>query len=119
MNEKTTTSEYLLLFRNTGWHADLSAEEIQQNMARFTEWFERVNQAGQFKGGGPLGHYGKILAGKHAATDGPFVESKEYIGGVTIIRAPDLDDALQWSRRYAKATTLPIEVRPFQDESQR
>ena len=50
MNEKTTTSEYLLLFRNTSWHADLSAEEIQQNMARFTEWFERVNQAGQFKG---------------------------------------------------------------------
>jgi hypothetical protein len=62
MDEKKTTSEYLLLFRNTGWHADLSPEEIQQNMARFTEWFERVNQAGQFKGGGPLGHYGKRFA---------------------------------------------------------
>jgi hypothetical protein len=47
------------------------------------------------------------------------VESKEYIGGFTIIRAPDLDDALAWARRYAKATTLPIEVRPFQDESER
>jgi hypothetical protein len=80
MNEKTTTSEYLLFFRNTGWHTDLSPEDIQQNMARFTEWFERLNKAGQFKGGGPLGHYGKILAGRQAVTDGPFVESKEAIG---------------------------------------
>jgi pimeloyl-ACP methyl ester carboxylesterase len=95
MNEKTTTSEYLLLFRNTGWHADLSAEEIQQNMARFTEWFERVNQAGQFKGGGPLGHYGKILAGKHAATDGPFVESKEAIAGFFLVRAETLEQAVE------------------------
>jgi pimeloyl-ACP methyl ester carboxylesterase len=95
MNEKTTTSEYLLLFRNTGWHADLSAEEIQQNMARFTEWFERVNQAGQFKGGGPLGHYGKILAGKHAATDGPFVESKEAIAGFFLVRAENLEQAVE------------------------
>ncbi|MFI2710967.1 YciI family protein [Micromonospora sp. NPDC018662] len=49
-------------------------------------------------------------------TDGPFVEGKEYLGGVTIIRAPDLDAALDWGRRYARATTLPIEVRPFQGE---
>ncbi|ATO17592.1 hypothetical protein CO540_01945 [Micromonospora sp. WMMA2032] len=49
-------------------------------------------------------------------TDGPFTEGKEYLGGVTIIRAPDLDAALDWGRRYARATTLPIEVRPFQGE---
>jgi hypothetical protein len=47
-------------------------------------------------------------------TDGPFVEGKEYLGGITIIRAPDLDAALEWAGRYARATTLPIEVRPFQ-----
>jgi hypothetical protein len=47
--------------------------------------------------------------------DGPFAEGKEYIGGLAIIRAPDLDAALEWGRRYAKATTLPIEVRPFQE----
>jgi hypothetical protein len=51
-------------------------------------------------------------------TDGPFVEGKEHIGGFTIIRAPDLDDALEWGRRLARATTLPIEVRPFQDEAE-
>ncbi|MGC1215197.1 MAG: YciI family protein [Micromonospora sp.] len=49
-------------------------------------------------------------------TDGPFVEGKEYLGGFTIITAPDLDAALEWGRRYALATTLPIEVRPFQGE---
>jgi hypothetical protein len=49
-------------------------------------------------------------------TDGPFVEGKEHLGGFTIIKAPDLDVALGWARRYAKATGLPIEVRPFQGE---
>jgi hypothetical protein len=48
-------------------------------------------------------------------TDGPFAEGKEHIGGFTIIQAPDLDAALEWGRRLALATTLPVEVRPFQD----
>lgn len=49
-------------------------------------------------------------------TDGPFVESKEHLGGFTVIDVADLDAALDWGRRLAEATTLPIEVRPFQDE---
>jgi hypothetical protein len=51
-------------------------------------------------------------------TDGPFAEGKEYLGGFTIIKAPDLDAALEWGRRYALATTLPTEVRPFQGEAE-
>lgn len=47
-------------------------------------------------------------------TDGPFVEGKEHIGGFTVIEAPDLDAALEWGRKLARATTLPIEVRPLQ-----
>ncbi|QNE34596.1 YciI family protein [Leifsonia shinshuensis] len=46
-------------------------------------------------------------------TDGPFAEGKEHIGGFTIVDVPDLDAALEWGRRLAVATTLPIEVRPF------
>lgn len=46
-------------------------------------------------------------------TDGPFVELKEYVGGLTIIDAPDLDAALHWGRRSTEAVGLPIEVRPF------
>jgi hypothetical protein len=48
-------------------------------------------------------------------TDGPYVEGKEHIGGFWIINAPDLDAALGWAHKAARATTLPIEVRPFQD----
>ena len=49
-------------------------------------------------------------------TDGPFAEGKEHLGGFTIVRARDLDDALGWGRRIALATGLPIEVRPFQGD---
>ncbi|SDO45178.1 Uncharacterized conserved protein [Nakamurella panacisegetis] len=47
-------------------------------------------------------------------TDGPFAEGKEHLGGFSIIAVDDLDAALAWGRRLAEATTLPIEVRPFQ-----
>ncbi|MGY5136213.1 YciI family protein [Streptomyces nigrescens] len=50
-------------------------------------------------------------------TDGPYIEGKEHIGGFTVIRAPDLDAALEWGRKLARATTLPIEVRPLQHGS--
>jgi hypothetical protein len=52
--------------------------------------------------------------GEVLTTDGPFTEAKEHVGGFTIIKATDLDEALDWGRRLAEATTLPIEVRPFQ-----
>jgi hypothetical protein len=57
----------------------------------------------------------RVRDGEVLITDGPFAEAKEHIGGFTIIAAPDLDAALAWARRLARATTLPIEVRPFQD----
>ena len=46
-------------------------------------------------------------------TDGPFLEGKEYLGGLAIVEDEDLDAALAWGRRFAMATTLPIEVQPF------
>ena len=58
----------------------------------------------------------RVRADDVLMTDGPFVEGKEHIGGFTIIKAADLDAALEWGRRLASATTLPIEVRPFQGE---
>ena len=47
-------------------------------------------------------------------TDGPFAEAKEHLGGFTVIEAADLDAALGWAEKLARATTLPIEVRPVQ-----
>lgn len=60
----------------------------------------------------------RLQDGDVLTTDGPFAEGKEHIGGFTIIKAPDLDAALEWGRKLARATTLPIEVRPFQDEAE-
>jgi hypothetical protein len=54
--------------------------------------------------------------GEVLTTDGPFAEGKEHLGGISIIRAPDLDAALEWARKLARATTVAIEVRPFQEE---
>jgi len=47
-------------------------------------------------------------------TDGPFIESKEQIGGICIITATDLDEALKWGAKMSRATTTPVEVRPIQ-----
>jgi len=47
-------------------------------------------------------------------TDGPYLEGKEHVGGITIIDVPDLDAALEWARRVARIVPLPLEVRPFQ-----
>jgi hypothetical protein len=60
----------------------------------------------------------RLQAGEILMTDGPYAEGKEHVGGVCIIKAPDLDAALDWGRRLARAITLPIEVRPFQEESE-
>ncbi|MEV8374354.1 YciI family protein [Kribbella sp. NPDC056861] len=47
-------------------------------------------------------------------TDGPFTEGKEHLGGFTIVRAEDLDEALGWARKLADILApLSIEVRPF------
>jgi hypothetical protein len=52
-------------------------------------------------------------------TDGPFAEGKEHVGGFCLIEAADLDAALAWAGKLARATTLPIEVRPALDEGSR
>jgi len=57
--------------------------------------------------------------GQPLVTDGPFAEGKEHVGGFTIVEAPDLDVALEWARRLAQATTLPIEVRPIREGARR
>lgn len=59
----------------------------------------------------------RLQDGELLMTDGPFAEGKEHVGGCIIIKAPDLDAALAWGHKATRATTLPIEVRPFQGEA--
>lgn len=53
--------------------------------------------------------------GEFLLTDGPFSEAKEHIGGFWVIKAPDLDAAIEWAKKAAVACGAPVEVRPFQE----
>ncbi|MFC4119311.1 YciI family protein [Nonomuraea zeae] len=56
----------------------------------------------------------QLRGGEVLTTDGPYTEGKEHVGGFTVITAPDLDTALGWARKMARAVALlPIEVREF------
>ena len=60
----------------------------------------------------------RVERGQPVLTDGPFVETKEQLGGFWVIRANDLDEALEWARRATVACLAPVEVRPFQEEAE-
>jgi hypothetical protein len=51
--------------------------------------------------------------GKVLITDGPYLETKEHIGGFWILEAANLDEALGWGRKAVVACRAPVEVRPF------
>ena len=58
----------------------------------------------------------RIEGGRAVTTDGPFVETKEQLGGFWVIKAEDLDEALAWAEKATAACRAPVEVRPVQDE---
>jgi hypothetical protein len=60
----------------------------------------------------------RVKEGEALLTDGPFSESKEQLGGFWVVKAPDLDAALEIARRGAIACQGPVEVRPFQDDAE-
>jgi hypothetical protein len=49
--------------------------------------------------------------GELLVTDGPYLETKEHIGGLWILECADIDEVLAWARKGAKACRFPIEVR--------
>jgi hypothetical protein len=51
--------------------------------------------------------------GKVLITDGPYLETKEHIGGFWVLEAADLDEALEWGRKAVVACRAPVEVRPI------
>lgn len=46
-------------------------------------------------------------------TDGPYIETKEHVGGFWVLELPDMDAALDWGKRAAVACKAPVEVRAF------
>lgn len=51
--------------------------------------------------------------GDVVVTDGPYLDSKEHVGGLWVVEAADLDEALAWGRKATIACRAPVEVRPF------
>lgn len=97
-------------------------EFLDEVMARVGAWDAEVKAAGAwvFSAGLHPASTATVVRsrdGDALMTDGPFTEGKEHLGGFTVITAPDLDAALDWGRKLAEATTLPIEVRPCEGEA--
>ncbi|MCW2743380.1 MAG: uncharacterized protein JWR45_3802 [Blastococcus sp.] len=109
--------QYLLtVFEPTG--GVLETEALAVVMKNVAEVDQEMREAGVwvFAGGLHSPDAATVLrpeGGDVLLTDGPYAEGKEHVGGFSIIEAPDLDVALEWGRKLARATTLPIEVRPF------
>jgi hypothetical protein len=98
-------------------------EVLEQVMRDVDAWTEELKAAGAWVFSGDLyppstATVVRLQDGDVLVTDGPYAEGKEHIGGFTIIKAPDLDAALEWGRKATRATTLPVEVRPLQDETE-
>jgi hypothetical protein len=80
------------MLRDTGFPSDISPEEIQAIIERYGTWMKKVRATGQKLHDGE----GRVVIRKDggvAVTDGPYVESKEVIGGYFIVEADDYDAA--------------------------
>jgi len=112
-------SEYVLLYRSTPEAHDAAMgtpERARQSLARWRAWTEEMTAKGQLKSVGlPLERSGKVVRGRaRDVTDGPYAESKEVVGGFSIIEA---QDAAQAARIAAGCPVLEgggtVEVRPI------
>jgi hypothetical protein len=97
-------------------------EVIDQIMADVDALNAELQQAGAWVFAGGLypsstATVVRVEGGDVLITDGPFVEGKEHIGGFWVIKARDLDAALEWGRKATRACTVPIEVRPLREEA--
>lgn len=110
----SNNSQYLLLFRGTNWHRELSANEIQEIMGRTNAWFERLANEGKSKAAQPLEGEGKTISYKNGTVaDGPFAESKESIGGYLLLEVANFDEAMEIARGNPMIPYgLTVEVRP-------
>ena len=112
----TETGTFMLLLRGGVSSRDLSAEQLQRQIERYMSWIEKLRSEGHFAAGEPLAETGKVLSGKNGSivTDGPFTESKEEVGGYFIIRANDLEAAVELSKGCPIfANNGTVEVRPI------
>ena len=111
--------QYLLLIHGDET-AMASVTEAQGGamLAAYGAYAEAMGQAGVLQGGNRLRPTSasttvRIADGKTTVLDGPYIETKEQLGGYFLIGVPDLDAALSWAERCPGASTGVVEVRPI------
>ena len=111
-------TQYLLAIHHAGTGPDLTPEEMQQSFADTDAVTTRMMDTGVFVFGGGLQPAESATVVRRSGdrmtiTDGPYLETKEHLGGFWIIKVADLDAALDWAKQATVACRAPIEVRPF------
>jgi hypothetical protein len=115
-------TQYLLaVYGDESELAQMPAEQMERAYKQVDAFNDEVRAAGAWvfaNGLHPSDTATVVRAtdGKIVTTDGPYLETKERLGGFWIIEAPDLDAALAWAAKGAVACMGPVEVRPFQDD---
>lgn len=109
-------TQYLLSVWGTEGDPTPDEETMQRMYAATDVVNDEMKAAGAwvFAGGMEPRGTATMVAVDGTTTDGPFAETKEFVGGFWIIEADDLDAALTWARKGAAACGGPVEVRPFQ-----
>jgi hypothetical protein len=108
-------ASFLFVYRQpVGGYASLTPDEIQQEMQRWMKWIEEGFRSGwMVDAGDALTQEGRVVT-KQVVTDGPFVESKEIVGGYSIVKADSLDVAAELAKSCpATRGGGKVEVRPL------
>jgi hypothetical protein len=110
-------SEYLIAF-NDEWVPDHTTEELREKSKAVKALVAEMKAAGVFVFTGGLDADAPVFSvdassGTPVFTDGPYVESKEYLGGFAVVDVPDEAAARLWAGRIAVACGWPQEVRRF------
>jgi hypothetical protein len=105
--------KFMYIFRG-GDVSYLSPAEQQAQMQKWLDWVNKLSADNRYVAGEPLLPEGKTLSGKSKTlTDGPFVESKELVGGFFIVNARDLNEATELAKDCPDFSLGGIvEVRP-------
>ena len=111
---------YLALIYTPEPTAPPSDAETQQMMEEYGTYTEMIRQRGVYLGGEALHPSStattlRVRKGKLTATDGPFAESKEQLGGYYVLQCSDLDQAVEVAGKIPGARYGAIEVRPIMD----
>jgi hypothetical protein len=108
--------EYLIISRGK-WDADASPDDVQKAIDTFYVWLDGLVAEGKMRRGQRLATGGRTVSKRMGATDGPFGETKEVIGGYWFILAASLDEAAELAAgNPCMQHGLFYEIRPIDPE---